>query len=503
MTAQPPWAALERALNELSARFFTWIDQAPPWQFAVAAIVPAMLIALVIQRRRALDAANPVFARIGGMIFRERHFFRHFFITGSTGSGKTEAAINRLMFEVFKNVPGWGGCVLDEKGVAHQDVMAFATHAGRAGDVIVLQSPPENAAPDWQPPHTWNPLLDTRFPDSTHAELLIRTAAAVRRAESKDAFWEPTAIAHIEKLLTGLRLSNGAFPVAITTIVDFLTDQRGRGLEQLAALLVESGDPLAQRISDHFRYRFLGLDSRLLDNIRGTIAAYLTPFCEPTLAPIFCGTTSSFNVADVDTGKIVCFSVSPKFKASRIHYSALLKNLICEHAHLRFTLPKAELDRTTPLILWMDEAQLLVSGDPQRGDHTYASVLRQARLAFVMATQDPVLSLIPALGRDMANTLKLNLGNQIHFQAASQEAGEWVADVLGKREVHDVNTSHGPTGTTRSRNRLAQQRHWIEASTLRRIKPFRAILRHANGNFTKQPITVPPVTHNGKAPVWF
>ena len=122
---------------------------------------------------------------------------------------------------------------------------------------MVIQSRPPEAPPSWTPEWTWNPSLDTRFPDSTHAETLVRTANEVRRTQSRDAFWEPT-------------------------------------------------------------------------NTRGTISAYLGAFCEPALREIFCAPVSSFNVAMVDQGKIVCCSILPIYAIGRRLCSALLKNMICE-----------------------------------------------------------------------------------------------------------------------------------------------------------------------------
>lgn len=499
---QPFERIWNQSLNPLVQKVVHWFDTAPLWQLGLLALVLAAFISTVIRRRIAENADNPVWARLGGKTFRERHFFRHFYLTGMTGSGKTEGGINRLMFEVFKNIPRWGGCVLDEKGVAHRDLTAFATHGGRADDVIVLQSRPDDAPTDWKPTWTWNPLLDTRFPDTTHAETLIRTANSVRKASSKDPFWEPTATTHIAQMISALRLQSD-YPVSIASVLDLLIEQSADRLRNLITTLHQSTDPRAEELANHFNYRYIGLEQRLLDNIRGTIGAYLSAFCEPELREIFCGASSTFRVEAVDAGKIVCLSVSPRFRTGRTLYSALLKNMICEHANLRFRLSKDELQKTTPLILWMDEAQLLVSADTQKGDHTYASILRQARLAFVMATQDPVFSFIPALGADIAAALKLNLGNQIHLQAASEEAAEWVANLIGKHGVRDVSTSVGPTGTTRSRGLLTEQRYWLEPSVIRGMKPFRGLIRHCDGSFTKRPIVLAPVTPEGRRPSWF
>ena len=72
----------------------------------------------------------------------------------------------------------------------------------------------DQAPIDWQPPHIWNPLLNTHFPGSTHAEL-IRT----RRSGSQYG---------IERSVLG---TPDHYP---------------------------SGDPLAPRIADHVRYRVAG-----------------------------------------------------------------------------------------------------------------------------------------------------------------------------------------------------------------------------------------------------
>ena len=473
-----------------------WFDTAPLWQLGLAALLPSLVVSTAIRRHLAEVSGNPVWIRLSGKSFRMREVFTHFYITGRVGSGKTRACINGLLFQVFKRVPNWGGCVLDDKGDAHKDLSAFAAHAKRENDVVVLQSRPPGASASWTPTWTWNPLLDTRFPDSTHAEALVRTSNSVRRAESKEAFWEPTAILHITRAITALRIAQ-VETVSIANVLDVLTEHTGERLGKVIVALNKATHPEAPELVDHFLNRYMGMEGRLLDNIRGTISAYLGAYCEPALREIFCARDSTFEVAMVDAGKIVCCSISPIYTTGRRLYSALLKNMICEHANLRFTLSREEQAVATPLFLWMDEAQMLVSADPQKGDHTYAALLRQARLAFIMATQDPELSFVPALGKEIANALKLNLSNQIHLQAASPEAARWIADLVGKREIRDVNTSTGPHGVTRSRSQLTQERYWITPEKLRQMKPYRAVIRHSNGSVTTRPVHLPPVMPDG------
>ena len=484
-----------QTLLHLWDRGLQWFDTAPLWQLGVAALLPAAAVTTAIRRQATQALENPVFARFGRKTIRMREFFTHFFITGRPGSGKSRACMNALLYEVFKRVPRWGGCMLDDKGDAHKDLTAYAEHAKRAHDVIVLRSRPADAPPSWTPEWTWNPLLDTRFPDSTHAETLVRTANAVRRTQNKDAFWEPIAILHIARMITALRLTKQE-NLSIDKVLEILTEQKGERLNKVIVALNRCSDPEAPGLIEHFM-NFLGSDQRLLDNMRGTLTAYLGAYCEPALREIFCAPASNFTVAMVDDGKIVCCSISPVYAIGRRLYSALLKNMICEHANLRFTLSREDQAKATPLFLWMDEAQMLVSGDPQKGDHTFAALLRQAKLAFIMATQDPELSLVPTLGKEIANALKLNLSNQIHLQAASPEAARWIADLVGKEEVADLSTSTSPQGVTRSRGNIKRERYWLTPEKLRQMKPFYGVFRHADGSVTHRPVYLPPVAPNG------
>ena len=485
-----------QTLLHLRDQGLQWFDTAPLWQLGVAALFPAAIVSTAIRRQISQTVDNPVFAKFGRKTIRAREFFTHFYITGRPGSGKTRGCINALLYEVFKRVPKWGGCMLDDKGDAHIDLMAYAEHAKRAHDVIVIQSRPADAPPSWTPEWTWNPLLDTRFPDSTHAETLVRTANAVRRTQAKDAFWEPTAILHITRMITALRITR-LENVAIDKVMEILIEQKGERLNKVVVALTRSTDAQAPGLVEHF-LNFQGSEQRLLDNIRGTISAYLGAFCEPALREIFCAPVSNFTVAMVDEGKIVCCSISPVYAIGRRLYSALLKNMICEHANLRFTLSREDQAKATPLILTMDEAQMLVSADPQKGDHTFAALLRQARLAFIMATQDPELSLIPTLGKEVANALKLNLSNQIHLQAASAEAARWIADLVGKEEIADLSTSTSPQGVTRNRGNIKRERYWMTPEKLRQMKPYYGVFRHADGSVTHRPVYLPPVAPNGR-----
>ena len=49
---------------------------------------------------------------------------------GRTGSGKTQCAINTITFQIFQNVPHWGGVCLDQKGLYWEILVKMAAHFG-------------------------------------------------------------------------------------------------------------------------------------------------------------------------------------------------------------------------------------------------------------------------------------------------------------------------------------------------------------------------------------
>jgi hypothetical protein len=58
-----------------------------------------------------------VVVELAGFRWTRADFCRGWLITGDTGSGKTRSGITPLLFQVFKNEPGWGGLCIDDKGL--------------------------------------------------------------------------------------------------------------------------------------------------------------------------------------------------------------------------------------------------------------------------------------------------------------------------------------------------------------------------------------------------
>ena len=65
----------------------------------------------------AADPESRTVLRLAGLSWSMEDFVRGWLITGRTGSGKTQCAINSITYQIFQNVPHWGGVCLDQKGL--------------------------------------------------------------------------------------------------------------------------------------------------------------------------------------------------------------------------------------------------------------------------------------------------------------------------------------------------------------------------------------------------
>jgi hypothetical protein len=126
-----------------------------------------------------------VVVELAGFRWTRADFCRGWLITGDTGSGKTRSGITPLLFQVFKNEPGWGGLCIDDKGLYWETLQEMARHFGRENDLILLQVRPDCAAPTWQPQHTYNLTSDRSVPYNRFAKAVIDTASSLGQAGDK------------------------------------------------------------------------------------------------------------------------------------------------------------------------------------------------------------------------------------------------------------------------------------------------------------------------------
>ena len=85
----------------------------PPLSF----VVICLCLAFAAWTLFASDNSGKIVLRLGGLAWTMEDFVRGWLITGRTGSGKTQCAINTITFQLFQNVKDWGGVCLDQKGL--------------------------------------------------------------------------------------------------------------------------------------------------------------------------------------------------------------------------------------------------------------------------------------------------------------------------------------------------------------------------------------------------
>jgi hypothetical protein len=81
----------------------------PPLSF----VVIGLCLAFAALTLFASDNSGKIVLRLGGVSWSVEDFVRVWLITGRTGSGKTQCAINTITFQLFQNVKNWGGVCLD------------------------------------------------------------------------------------------------------------------------------------------------------------------------------------------------------------------------------------------------------------------------------------------------------------------------------------------------------------------------------------------------------
>ena len=98
-------------------------------------------------------------------------------------------------------------------------------------------------------------------------------------------------------------------------------------------------------------------NTRTLDRLVEPVVRTLTP----EVAKVFCAAESTFEMADVDRGKIICLTMPHKFQTERRYVSTFLKLLLYHHVLNRFDKPRTERTGENLLILWADEGSLVVT----------------------------------------------------------------------------------------------------------------------------------------------
>ena len=419
----------------------------------------------------------------GGIRWSEADFCRGWEIDGRTGSGKTASGVVPIIHALKVNRPDMGILALDTKGDLSEPLWSVAEELGRESDIRQLEVRPDNAPPDWQPAYTMNILADRSIPHSTYAKLLVDVATAAGQ-KGGQAFFKNAAQVAIQNAMALLDALDWA--VTIDNCYHLVTDMTE--LEKRVNELEELDKPEHGHLLDYYR-EFVKQPPEQLSGIRSTVFNYLQPYTAPDIAQIFCTNDPSFDIKELDLGRLVTIKIPQKFQTEKKYISLLLKVLFYLHALRRYDLPAPERDQKNLIVLVLDEAQetVLVSEDGI-SDYNVVDKIRGARATTINSTQSPT-SYIPPMGnREKADVFLLNLGNKIYFTAADKLSSEMLADSIGKHTIkkRTYGRSLGKSNTSWTE----QDEHWIKPHVLRTLPKHTAIIKHCERSYKR--VFLPP-----------
>ena len=433
--------------------------------------------------------------RLGGFTWRLEDFCRGWLITGQIGTGKTSGAINRMLWEVSRNCPSWGGVCVDDKGLYWETLTVMFRQLGREQDLILLQVRPADAPAGWKPVHTFNFLDSPHLPYSAKAKLVCDVAASLGQGTDQ-SFFRLQAQVQMEFAFQVLAISG--LPVTLENAYGLLTADAV--LKDVMGMLAKLATPAAKVLAEHYEGAFKSQPAEQLGGVKTTVANYLKYFTDPGIAEVFCPAKSTFSFDELDRGKIVCVSLPQRYHVERRYINTLLKLSFYSHALRRFDKPAAARVTDNLLIFWADGAQKIVTAsDDGMSDYNVVDVIREARATVVAATQS-YQSLMPPMGDERkAKVYIANMANRVTFCAADEESAKIAADTLGKRKAK--RRTYGWSAGKRTTSWTDEDRYWWEPYQLRKLRTFEAVVQHAAGGFRK--VTLPPMGPDGKVPAWY
>lgn len=437
----------------------------------------------------ALRSRERVVARIGGHSFTRWDLCRGVLITGDTGSGKTKSGVNRLLVELFRREPGWGGICINDKPNFHETLLAMARHFGREKDLVILR-PGVGGLP---PLHRFNPVSNASIPWLTYGKIVVDTA--ISQGQNRDqSFFRHQAQHLIAKALESLSVAG--FDVTLENACQLLTN--AADLDKCLGRLDAVASEPAQLLAELFREQFINAPPEQRGGVVGTVANYLSSYATAGVTGLI-NRDSTFSLSDIDKGKIICLSMPNELATERRYIATFLKQLFYLHVLSRFDRPAAESAKLNLLILCADEAQRFVT-DSEDGlsDFNVIDRVREANAAVIMATQS-TLSFVPPLGRDKAKVLALNLRNRIIFKAADEEDAVSSADFIGKRKHRKVTRNFGKNGSSTSTTE--DEEHRFKPSVLRQLRQHEALVVHCERGARRR--LLPPLEADGSVSSWF
>jgi len=422
--------------------------------------------------------------RVGPFKWTQNDFCRGWLITGQTGSGKTVCAIKTIITSLFRDCPDWGGAVVDQKGQFYEVIREVAANFKATDKLIVLR-----VGKDTQ--NKYNLLSYPGIPWRTYAGIIVDTAESIG-VRFSDAFWKNSAEELIDVMLQLVAV--GKTPT-FADLYDIINDKENmQSLVDDLTLMSNALSGIEQEMALKKIKHFVKLSQGQKDGILGACKNMLNFFGNPEIREIFCPEYNTVDFTAVDQGKIFVISMPQRYGRERKYFNTFLKLLFAKHALFRFDNP----DDYNLIAFIADEAQMVVTSSEMSSDHDTVSMIREAKAAFILATQS-IASFAPKLDSQKLEALLLNLSNQIYFTVADSKSAKLASEVFGEHTVIEETKSTGKGGSSTSRREV--EKPIYKPSELRNIKKYQCIIRHPDGRHKK--LYLPPVGKNEKVPYFY
>ena len=393
--------------------------------------------------------------------------FRHVFVTGASGSGKTSGSISTLSRAYL--AAGYGGLVLCAKPEEAALWQRYCAETGREQDVIVV-----TAGGPWR----FNFLdyeLRRKGRGAGSVTNIVENFSTIQdivenntRESLGEDFWDRTAIELV--IYTVIVLSLCQEPLTLQNIKRFITSAPHRG--DLHSPKWKARSYCAQRMDEayatpksereaqdlaaalaYFTKDFPGLGDKTRSSIEITFSSIASKFLIGDTRELLCTNTTIVPEALWEAGKIIILDMP----ISEYNKEGILIQGILKHSFQKALLRRNLADNRRPVFLAMDEYQNFLSSY----DYRFLSEARSAGVAVLMATQNisNLYSILGSGARDQANSLLGNAATKIFHANTDTTTNEWASQVIGQEWMRMVSTSMNQGNAQKGNISVSQQIH--------------------------------------------
>lgn len=376
--------------------------------------------------------------------------FKHVFVTGASGSGKTSGSL-ATVFRAYLSA-GYGGLVLcakpSERALWTEQ---YCRQTGRVDDVIVVTPGGE---------HRFN-FLDHELrrqsrgsKSVTNIVELFVTIQSIIENDTKESlgedFWDRSTKDLITYTVVILSLCEA--PLTLANIKRFITsaphkgqkdDPHWQSISFAAQRMAEAyrapktpreADDLEAAL-DYFTHDFLELGDRTRSSIEITFSSIASRFLIGDTRELLCTHTTITPEMLWEEGKIIILDLPiSEFSKEGLLIQGVIKYSF-QKAMLRRNLQQSE----RPVFIAMDEYQNFMSAY----DYLFLSEARSYGVSVVMATQNisNLYSILGSSARDQANSLLGNAATKIFHANTDVTTNEYASQVIGQQWMQMMSTS--------------------------------------------------------------